>query len=153
MKRKPRKMTKGIDLLKPVNIEDLGGENDPCFGKHNDPKAEECQRCGDCELCAVVQSQNLHTKRAKVEKGQKFKDLELSSIKSETPTIKDVRKEVRKYMKDLKGTFVGILDIRNELSRLGYPESLIFKGIKSLPKKYPESFTFNKSKTKLKWIS
>jgi hypothetical protein len=76
--RKPREeidATK-IDLLKPINVFELGGKEDPCFGKHHDLKAPECMECGDSEFCAIVKAQNLHQERATIESSQRFKDVE-----------------------------------------------------------------------------
>jgi hypothetical protein len=150
MKRKPRKMTKGIDFLKPINIEDFGGPDDPCFGKFNDPKAAECMRCGDCELCAVAQAQNMHKKRAKIESKQKFKDLEPIIPKED---IKSVRNKIKKYLKVYPNTFISNLDILNSLTTEGISQELILKAIPTLPKKFPDSYKLNKDKTKIKWIN
>lgn len=110
IKRKPRnKMNKKVDILRPVRIEDLGTENDPCFGKHLDPKAPECQICGDCELCEVAMQQRLQVVRAKAEAEGKFKDLEPE--KHADPKV--IRKMVRVRIKELaklgkkKGTEIG----------------------------------------------
>ena len=67
-----------IDLLKPIDILSLGGQNDPCFGKHHDLKAPECIECGDSDFCAIVKAQNLHKDRLKIETEQRFKDIEES---------------------------------------------------------------------------
>lgn len=67
---------KDEDFLVPVDITIFGSQDDPCFGKHNDPRAKECSRCGDAEVCAIVQAQRLHLKRLKEEKKQPFKDIE-----------------------------------------------------------------------------
>jgi len=65
-----------IDLLKPIDVLSLGGEDDPCFGKYHDLKAPECMDCGDAEFCAIVKAQNLHQERAVIESSQRFKDIE-----------------------------------------------------------------------------
>lgn len=65
-----------IDLLKPIDVLSLGGEEDPCFGKYHDLKAPECMDCGDAEFCAIVKAQNLHQERAVIESSQRFKDIE-----------------------------------------------------------------------------
>lgn len=100
MKRKPRnKMSKTIDVLKPVTLDMLGTEDDPCFGKLFEPKAEECSRCGDCELCAIMMQQNNHINRAKIEAEGTFKDLEEKDMKLADPKM--VRKMVRRRVKEL----------------------------------------------------
>lgn len=78
MSRKKRdKIDKsGIDLMQPIDITIFGSENDPCFGKLNDPANSICQRCGDSEICQIVQSQKLHATREKQSKTTKFKDEE-----------------------------------------------------------------------------
>lgn len=78
-KKKKKKTTKPIsqselDLLKPVNIMELGSDLD-CFGKEYDLSTDECKRCGDSEFCAIASAANLHGERAKVEKKVEFKDI------------------------------------------------------------------------------
>lgn len=65
-----------VDILKPLDVTEFGSEDDPCFGKLHDLKAEECMDCGDSEFCTIVQSQNLHKERLEIEAKQKFKDVE-----------------------------------------------------------------------------
>lgn len=96
MKRKPRKRTKGVDLLEqpltPIDITKFGGKDDPCFGKHHDLKAEECRNCGDSELCAIAMSHYNLKLRQKEELQNSFKDME--------DTEQDLKeKKVRKYLK------------------------------------------------------
>lgn len=95
IKRKPREKLKAkIDILKPVSIEQFGTAEDPCFGKHFDPRAPECKRCGDCELCAIAMSQGLNQIRGQIEAKQSFKDVEEQSIKK-TP-LSQAKKEMRR---------------------------------------------------------
>lgn len=72
------------DFSKPLDVYKLGSEEDPCFGKLHDLKAEECQECGDSEFCVIVMAQNLHKKRIDIEAQQKFLDIEESDIKQTT---------------------------------------------------------------------
>jgi hypothetical protein len=65
-----------IDFMKPVDITMFGSKDDPCFGKLYSPTASECQRCGDCEICAIVTAQKAKVIRTKVEEKSSFKDLE-----------------------------------------------------------------------------
>lgn len=65
-----------VDLLEPIDVLSLGGDEDPCFGKLHDLKAPECSECGDSEFCAIVKAQNLHQERAVLESSQRFKDIE-----------------------------------------------------------------------------
>lgn len=69
------------ELLKPINIELFGSDNDPCFGKLYDLGTPECKRCGDSEICATVVSQKLNVKRKTIETENRFKDIELDRIK------------------------------------------------------------------------
>lgn len=92
-------MSKNLDVLKPITIEMLGTAEDPCFGKFQDPKCAECQRCGDSEICAIMMQQNNHLKRAKIEAEGTFKDLEEKDSKLADPKL--VRKMVRKRVREL----------------------------------------------------
>lgn len=68
-------------LLTPINILDFGDlEKDPCFGKHYDLRAIECQSCGDFEFCAIVYAQHQHKERLGYEKENPVKDLEISTL-------------------------------------------------------------------------
>lgn len=69
----------GVDkkhLLKPFDPTEFGGPNDPCFGIHHSLAAEECQICGDIEICAIATMQNLAKNRLALEAENKYKDLE-----------------------------------------------------------------------------
>ena len=67
-------------LLKPFDVTKFGSEDDPCFGKHYDLVADECQVCGDVEVCAIAFANAAHLRRAKIESETKFKDLEEEEI-------------------------------------------------------------------------
>ena len=41
------------DILKPIDINSIGSNGDPCFGKGYDLSTEECKQCGDSELCCL----------------------------------------------------------------------------------------------------
>lgn len=106
--RKPRTdKIKKVDLLYPVDVTKLGGEEDPCFGKLHDPKTPECQRCGDCELCQIVLAQKMHVTRGIIEKNGKFRDVEeekiyLNKEPIKTPLLnikKAIRATLRKHKK------------------------------------------------------
>jgi hypothetical protein len=64
-----------VDLAKPLPFDKIGSEDDPCFAKFHDLTAKECQRCGDSEICAIVQAQKLHGKRKEVESKTEFRDI------------------------------------------------------------------------------
>lgn len=92
--RKEPKEHKKIDRMQPINFKELGGTNDPCFGKHYDLKAKECKKCGDCEICAIVSGQKNFIKQiAKQEDENEFKDL------GEAELIADQNKEIAKKLK------------------------------------------------------
>lgn len=77
-KRKPRKdLTKqDLDILVPLDLDIIGGEDDPCFGKLNDPGNATCRLCGDFEYCAMVMANKNHFKRAKLHEEGSYKDIE-----------------------------------------------------------------------------
>lgn len=100
MKKQRKERTKlskdtSIDIMKPISLELIGTANDPCFGKLNNPDAEECNRCGDCELCAIVQSQKLHVKRDEIESKQAFKDIQKIRV-SRMVILKSLKKIIKK---------------------------------------------------------
>lgn len=76
IEREAREETPGINFLEPVNLSKIGTDDDPCFGKYPDLKAEECQECGDCELCQIAFSQKMNLKRIELEKETHFKDIQ-----------------------------------------------------------------------------
>ena len=94
-KRKPRQTASennSLYHLEPFDVTKLGTEDDPCFGKHNDPKAPECQRCGDFEFCSIITAQNLRRLRGKKEKEIEYKDI------TPTPNIQEVREWMSKKL-------------------------------------------------------
>lgn len=79
MKRKARKEPlehKQIDRMVPLNFEDLGTINDPCFGKHFSIKAQECGRCGDSEICQIACANKLLLEVSTESTKARFKDVE-----------------------------------------------------------------------------
>ncbi len=64
------------DLLKPFDVAKFGSEEDPCFGKLHDLNSDECQICGDVEICGIATMQNQLTMRQLLETNNKYKDLE-----------------------------------------------------------------------------
>ena len=92
-RRKQRtEIAKQTTTVQPFDITKFGGEEDPCFGKLNDPKAPECQQCGDFEFCAIITAENLKKIRVKEEEKTEFKDL------SDTPEIEDIRQFMLKKL-------------------------------------------------------
>lgn len=102
MAKKPKKtdlVLSEMDPLTPItNIDNMGSDKDPCFGKEYDLTTKECKSCGDSELCAICFAQKLNKTRAEIEKESHFKDME---------KLLDVQ-GIKKYMRSL---------IRKELSR------------------------------------
>ena len=115
-------MSKKVDLLTPVTIEQLGTKNDPCFGKHYSISAPECQRCGDCELCAIVQMQKNTVARAKEEKENSYKDLENPKVLS--------KKEVRPKI------VARILELVKGAGKNGISDDIVFDDIKGAFSKF-----------------
>ena len=85
----------------PFDISKLGSKDDPCFGKHYDLNAEECQRCGDIEICAIATGQNLNISRKVIEETQPFKDIESNN-----------EGEIKDYIKGLKKKGKGNTEIK-----------------------------------------
>lgn len=102
MAKKPKQtdlVLSETDPLTPItNIENLGSDKDPCFGREYDLTTKECKLCGDSELCAICFAQKLNKTRAEIEKESHFKDME---------KLLDVQ-GIKKYMRSL---------IRKDLSR------------------------------------
>ena len=76
-KARTKLQDKNLDMSKPIiNLLDLGGPNDPCFGTH-DPGDSECKACGDSEFCQIIKSQRNHKLRDKEESKAKFRDKDI----------------------------------------------------------------------------
>lgn len=102
--REPRKKLakKKMDLTIPIKLEQLGSKEDPCFAKHYDPRAPECGRCGDAEICAIAMGQKNHLLRNSAEKKGSFKDIEETKIVKDVDTkviIKSIKNRVREMVK------------------------------------------------------
>ncbi len=82
-----------INLLKPLNLANFTLENDPCFGKHHDLKAPECNRCGDSEICSIIVAQGLNTERQEISRETPIKEFH------DGPDLKAVRKFIRGKLK------------------------------------------------------
>lgn len=141
IKRKPRnKMSKTVDILKPITLDMLGTDDDPCFGKYNDPKTPECSRCGDCEICQIVMAQNLMIKRKEVEAAGSFKDLEEKDLKLADPV--EVKKMVKRRVRELaklkpKGQKIQYIidDIHSTYVMHGYTKKKIQRVIERMVEK------------------
>lgn len=76
-------------LLTPFNVMDFGSENDPCFGSLYDLTTDECQACGDNELCSISFINSLKRKRLEYENHTPVKDLEIDAL--------ELNKEINEY--------------------------------------------------------
>ena len=81
-------------LLKPFDVTKFGTEDDPCFGKHHDLNADECQICGDIEICSIATMQNRLSMRKLLENETKYKDLEEAEL-IRNKQIKDFVEKLR----------------------------------------------------------
>lgn len=97
MPRKERNSPKpeGL-LLTTFDVMDFGSEDDPCFGKLYDLTADECQNCGDHEVCAIAFIRILSQKRLKTESEINTKDLEIDRLERD--------KEIRDWFKAKEGS-------------------------------------------------
>lgn len=102
-----------FDLLKPIDILSLGGEDDPCFGKLYDLVASECKICGDREFCAILSSQNLLIKNQNMEAVQRFKDVE-EGEKVKNQKIKTAQQLIAKYQLEGIGPTKILLKVMKE---------------------------------------
>ena len=89
----------------PLDISMVGTEDDPCFGKLYDMTTRECKRCGDNEFCALVMMGELKKQRKRLERKQKFKDID--SVEYDNSVgyhkfIKTLKATLRKYGKPIQ---------------------------------------------------
>ena len=154
-KRKPRKeFVKKLDTMQPILLEQLGTEEDPCFGKLYDQSTKECQRCGDCEFCAIAMGQLNHVSRATIEKKSAFKDIEEKEIKSKLPA-KEVKKLVKARIYEMAKQEAKLdviaMDIFTSFAKDGWRKKRAYKYIKFLAKKFGK-ITIN-NRNQVVWIS
>ena len=57
-----------VDPLVPIDIDSIGSNGDPCFGKGYDLTTNECKMCGDSELCCIKFAAALGKTRKELEK-------------------------------------------------------------------------------------
>ena len=98
------------DILTPLRVEDIGSNNDPCFGKAYDLTTDECKCCGDSELCACVFAQKQGSTRKELNKEMKFLDLQDKvDLKAVKKYIRGARKREKSddfIMKSLKKKYL-----------------------------------------------
>lgn len=90
-------------------VTSIGSNNDPCFGKEYNLTSNECQICGDSELCAIKLSQLQGKTRKQLEESQNYKDMDVlidtksirrfikSSLKKGMPKKDIISQIVEKY--------------------------------------------------------
>ena len=109
-----------IDLMEPVDVSIFGTDDDPCFGKLYDLSADECQRCGDAEFCALKAGQYLNKERKQIESKESFLDIEEEGGVEEAQVVdedKKVKKAIRRHIR--KG--LSYLKVRKAI-RKKYPD-------------------------------
>jgi len=105
--RKPRnKASKKLNIAKPItpfDIDKIGSDDDPCFGKLYDLTEEACKRCGDNTICAIAFNQKTIKMRNDEESNNRFKDVELEVKKTkETKESKYVKSQLSKGITSFK---------------------------------------------------
>jgi hypothetical protein len=126
---------KKINFMEPLDISKFGTDEDPCFGKHHDPKASECGRCGDVEICSIICSQMMHVKRELIEKGQRFKDIEpLETKKVKTLNQLILDKLTSSPGKKLRLTMVAQFIKENRAEYVKTDKILVCKALRKLVK-------------------
>lgn len=103
--KKAKKLLNG-DILTPIKISDIGGGNDPCFGKLYDLTTSECKMCGDSELCCIKTAEFLGKSRKELEQVNEYKDLD---------NLVD-KQGAKKYFRQLKRKGLEKKDIIQKLS-------------------------------------
>lgn len=82
------------DPLVPIDIDSIGSNGDPCFGKGYDLTTNECKMCGDSELCCIKFAAALGKTRKELEKENNYKDLEtLVDIPAVKKTIRNLKRK------------------------------------------------------------
>lgn len=97
MKKKKKNLPsipEGQSILKPLSIEAIGSNGDPCFGIAYDLTTDECKMCGDSELCCIKFAAKMGTTRKEIESESQFKDLEsLIDTKALKKTIRALKRK------------------------------------------------------------
>ena len=81
------------DIFKPLDLNQIGSNGDPCFGKQYDLSTHECKMCGDSELCAIVFAQGMNKTRGELEKEQHFKDMD---VLIDIPSVKKAMRKMKR---------------------------------------------------------
>lgn len=75
-KKNPENLPVQASPLKPIDLESIGDNGDPCFGQKYDLTTDECQMCGDSELCCIKFAAMMGKTRKALEEENNYKDLE-----------------------------------------------------------------------------
>lgn len=112
-KRKNLPTLSETPILKPIDIESIGSNGDPCFGEAYDLSTQECRSCGDSELCCIKFAAKLGKTRKQLESENEYKDLEILVDK------KAARKTFRQLKRkgDDKKTILDKMQAKYQLSR------------------------------------
>lgn len=110
------------NILEPLDFTKIGSSDDPCFGKEYDLTTEECRLCGDSELCCAVFAANLGKTRDKLEKENKYKDLEV--LIDKTSVFKYIKSSKKKGLtkKEILVSVRDKFEVTKDESRMLYRE-------------------------------
>lgn len=100
--KKPKKSLPDLsktEILKPVDIDSIGSNGDPCFGTKYDLTTNECKMCGDSELCCIKFAAAMGKTRKELEKENDYKDLE---ILVDIPAVKKTIRALKRKGEDRK---------------------------------------------------
>lgn len=87
------------EILKPIDIDSIGTNGDPCFGTKYDLTTNECKMCGDSELCCIKFAAAMGKTRKELEKENDYKDLE---ILVDIPAVKKTIRALKRKGEDRK---------------------------------------------------
>lgn len=87
------------DILKPLDINSIGTNGDPCFGTKYDLTTDECKMCGDSELCCIKFAAMMGKTRKDLEAENEYKDLE---ILVDIPAVKKTIRQLKRKGEDRK---------------------------------------------------
>lgn len=82
------------DILTPVELDSIGTNGDPCFGKSYNLSSKECKICGDSELCCIKFAAMMGKTRKQLESENAYKDLEtLVDVQAVKKTIRNLKRK------------------------------------------------------------
>ena len=81
-------------MLPPVDLQAIGSDQDPCFGKGYDLTTNECKICGDSELCCIKFAALTGKTRKQLEAENNYKDMDI--LYDQQAVKKTVRQLCRK---------------------------------------------------------